>query len=95
LQTKSGVCSLATYKLGDVFVWDKKVLKDEMESVKYHSKLKHLIWLIGSCRKCNCGVNGCAWLNQTTHVIEEIELHSYTVKLEPTLEIKDTTQAGE
>lgn len=83
LQTKAGRKVLANYKLGDKFSYTKKFLEYEKETVEYHAKPKYLIWLLGGCRKCRCQISGCAWINTKTYVIEEIVLHSYSVRIEP------------
>lgn len=83
LQTKSGQRVLANYKLGDKFSFNKESFTDEKHLVNYHSKPKYLIWLLGSCRKCGCQMSGCAWINKKSFIIEEINLSSYTVEIEP------------
>ena len=88
LQTKSGQCTLMRYKLGDKFNFSEDKLKYEKDAVAHHSKPNYLIWLLGSCRKCECQIEGCAWINQKTLIIEEIELFSYKVKIEPEISYK-------
>jgi len=83
LQTKSGRKTLSNYRLGDVFHFDYNKLEQEKEMIKHHSRKKYLIWLIGSCSNCRCIIEGCAWINSKTFVIEEINLHSYKVSIKP------------
>ena len=83
LQTKSGQCILKRYKLGDKFDFSEERLEQEREGVKHHNKPKYLIWLLGSCRKCGCHIEGCARINPKTLIIEEIKLFSYKVEIKP------------
>ena len=88
LQTKSGQRTLHNYKLGDKFFFNIEKFEEEKKFYKHHAQKKFLIFLLGSCDKCRCQFQGCAWINPKSLVIEEIDLHSYTLPTDIKIKLK-------
>jgi hypothetical protein len=88
MQTKDGMRMMDTYRLGDRFVFD-PVRLDRKISLSELTKEKELVaWLLGSCMKCKCQMSGCAYINSSSFIIEEIRVFDYTISFEPKIVIK-------
>lgn len=88
LQTKAGQKVLYRYILGEKFEFNDEYLEMEVKGIKYHSRPKYLIILMGRCIKCDCHLEGCCWIGPKSRVMEEIEIWNYTISIEPKIIIK-------
>ena len=96
-QTKQGLKTLSSYKIGDKFTINKEYQKLEDSNNRICNKNnepgepeynKYLIWLLGSCPNCRCQIEGCAYIDRSTSVIEEVNLCRYFVDIEPDIVVK-------
>ena len=82
LRTHAGKEEFKVYKLGDKFEFDDNFLEYCNRSMINSGNTRYLVGLDGECNLCRGDIDGWCWIHPKTHIIEEIELNSFTMKLD-------------